>query len=53
MLEENVTATATNLTRCFKEAKQAEEEHECDATSALARNVTIIGCVLLAYFISQ
>jgi hypothetical protein len=53
MSEENVTETATNLTESFKEAEQAEEEHEFDAISALALNVTIIGCLLLAYFVKK
>jgi hypothetical protein len=53
MSEENATETSTNLTESFKEAEQAEEEHEFDAISALALNVAIIGCLLLAYFVKK
>ena len=43
----------SNLTDSFQEAALAEETHEFDAISALALNVTIIGCLLLAYFVKR
>lgn len=45
--------TATNLTESFIEAELAEEEHAFDARSALALNLVIIGCLLLAYFVKK
>ncbi len=45
--------TVVNITDSIKEAELAEEEHEFDAISALALNLVIIGCLLLAYFVKK
>lgn len=45
--------TILNITESIKEAEKAEEEHEFDAISALALNLVIIGCLLLAYFVKR
>lgn len=45
--------TKLNITESIKEAELAEEEHEFDAISALALNLVIIGCLLLAYFVKK
>jgi len=42
-----------NITESFKEAEKAEEEHEFDAEAAFTLNVTIIGCLLLAYVVKR
>mmetsp|Transcript_11561 Transcript_11561/g.27818 ORF Transcript_11561/g.27818 Transcript_11561/m.27818 type:complete len:557 (+) Transcript_11561:150-1820(+) len=42
-----------NLTDGFVQAELAEEEHEFDAISALVLNITIIFCLLLAYFVKR
>jgi Na+/glutamate symporter len=42
-----------NVTDGFIEAELAEEEHEFDAISSLVLNVTIIFCLLLAYFVKK
>ena len=44
---------STNVTESFLEAALAEEEHEFDAISALVLNITIIGCLLLAYYVKK
>jgi hypothetical protein len=53
----NVTTSSlddgNNMTELMIEAELAEEEHQFDAISALALTVTIIGCLLLAYFVKQ
>lgn len=45
--------TTKNVTETFLEAELAEETHEFDAWSSLVLNVTIIGCLLLAYFVRR
>lgn len=42
-----------NKTDGFVQAELAEEEHEFDAISALVLNITIIFCLLLAYFVKR
>jgi Na+/glutamate symporter len=42
-----------NVTDGFIEAELAEEEHEFDAISSLVLNITIILCLLLAYFVKK
>lgn len=42
-----------NVTEGFMEAELAEEEHEFDAISSLVLNITIIFCLLLAYFVKR
>ena len=42
-----------NLTDGFVQAELAEEAHEFDAISALVLNITIIFCLLLAYFVKR
>jgi hypothetical protein len=57
-----ITATTTaaptdadymNLTETYHIAELVEEEHVFDALSALALNVTMVGCLLLAYFVKK
>ena len=45
--------TQLNITESIKQAEKAEEEHEFDAISALALNLVIIGCLLLAYCVKK
>ena len=57
-MEEEVQPTLSptvnaNATEGFIEAELKEEEHEFDAISALVLNITIIGCILLAYFVKK
>ena len=42
-----------NYTDGFVQAELAEEAHEFDAISALVLNITIIFCLLLAYFVKR
>jgi len=42
-----------NITESFIKAERAEKEHEFDAEAAFTLNVTIIGCLLLAYVIKR
>ena len=42
-----------NITESFKEAEKAEAEHAFDAQAAFTLNVTIIGCLLLAYVVKR
>jgi hypothetical protein len=50
----DVTGNVTmNVTESFHEAELVEEEHIFDAQAALVLNVTIIGCLLLAYFVKR
>jgi hypothetical protein len=42
-----------NLTETYHIAELVEEEHVFDALSALALNVTMVGCLLLAYFVKK
>ncbi|CAJ1942102.1 unnamed protein product [Cylindrotheca closterium] len=42
-----------NYTDGFVQAELAEEAHEFDAISALVLNITIIICLLLAYFVKR
>jgi hypothetical protein len=42
-----------NMTELMIEAELVEEEHQFDALSALALNITTIGCLLLAYYVKQ
>ncbi len=44
---------AINITESFKEAEKAEAEHAFDAQAAFTLNVTIIGCLLLAYVVKR
>lgn len=46
-------AEIINITESFIEAEKAEEEHEFDAEAAFTLNVTIIGCLLLAYVVKK
>lgn len=52
-LDPTLPPTELNITDSIKEAELAEEEHEFDAISALALNLVIIGCLLLAYFVRK
>jgi len=45
--------TVINITESFIEAAKAEKEHEFDAGAAFILNVTIIGCLLLAYVVKR
>jgi sodium/hydrogen exchanger 8 len=50
------TSTATevpNATASFHEAELVEEEHVFDAISSLALNITLIACLLMAYFVRR
>lgn len=47
----NVSSADYNETKVIAEIKAPEEEHEFDAYTALLINVTIIGCILLAYYV--
>jgi len=49
----SANATIINITESFIEAEKAEEEHEFDAQAAFTLNVTIIGCLLLAYVVKR
>jgi hypothetical protein len=42
-----------NVTEAFHEAELVEEHHIFDAQAALLWNVTIMGCLLLAYFVKR
>jgi hypothetical protein len=42
----NPNATGVNFT-------EVEEEHELDAITVLLMNLTLIGCLLLAYYVKQ
>lgn len=42
-----------NNTDANRDYEKAEEEHEYDAVTALLLNVTIIGCLLLAYYVKK
>lgn len=42
-----------NITESFIEAEKAEQEHEFDAQAAFTLNLTIIGCLLLAYAVKK
>lgn len=50
---EGPTMAPTNITESFMEAQKAEEEHAFDAQAALALNLVIIGCLLLAYMVKK
>lgn len=49
----NSTTAETNLTAGFIEAELKEEEHVFDALSSIALNITIIGCLMIAYFVKK
>ena len=40
-------------TTCYYEESDAEEVHEEDAYAAVFLNVTLISCILLAYYIKK
>ena len=49
----NTTKNSVNITETFIEAEKKEEEHEFDAAAAFALNLTLIGCLLLAYVVKK
>ena len=49
----NYNNNNNNNIESFIEAEKAEEEHEFDAQAAFTLNVTIIGCLLLAYAVKR
>ena len=53
MSSTDMASSDINITESFIEAEKAEEEHEFDAEAAFTLNVTIIGCLLLAYLIKR
>jgi sodium/hydrogen exchanger 8 len=44
---------APNATASFHEAELVEEEHVFDAISSLVLNITLIACLLMAYFVRR
>jgi hypothetical protein len=49
----STSPTIYNATETFLEADLAAETHNYDAISSLVLNITIIGCLLLAYFVKR
>ena len=47
----DLATEAPNATASFHEAELAEEEHIFDAISSLVLNITLIACLLTAYFV--
>lgn len=55
-IEENIDGSNNNnnnITELMIEAELVEEEHEFDAISGILLNITLIGCLMLAYFVKQ